>query len=176
MPGQDLVDAIKSNEKLKKVAACPTVPVKLSEAIYGVVKDDETVARDLNFNGDQTRAELWHVSLKSETLVHHLAVLVWRNDQDTVGCTLFMAYENKYTLGQYVSGKSAKQGMIKYVDFMEMTDFTTMMQSLGREEGAWGKRFNVSDSEKATSCKVYKYGQFDIAEAVENVTGYNPYF
>lgn len=176
MPGQDLVDAIKANAKLTKIAQCPKVPIKLSEAIYGVVKNDDTVATDLNFNGDQTQAELWHVSLSSDTLLHHFAVLVWKNDQDVVGCTLFMAYETKYTLGQYVSGKSKKQGMIGYVDFMEMTDFKTMMKSLSSEAGAWGKRFNVSDFEKATSCKIYKYGQFDLTQAVQNVAGYNPFY
>ncbi|MEM9060675.1 MAG: hypothetical protein AAGD13_09455 [Pseudomonadota bacterium] len=176
MPGQDLVDAIKANETLQAISRCPAVPVDVSRAIYGVVKDDSTKAEDLEFTGDASKAELWHFDVKSESYLHHFVALIWINDQGKTGFTLFMAYETKYTLGQYMSGKSKKQGMIGFEDFREMSEMKTIMQSLIRQEDAWGKYFNVSDTEKLKSVQFFKYGHVDIAEAIARVEEFRGHY
>ncbi|WP_235775090.1 hypothetical protein [Pectobacterium brasiliense] len=134
MPNTDdaLINAILANNKLMKIKDCPGVPTQMSRAVYGKTQDDsgsgnviennkdmqKKINIALDFPSTDSKTSVWHF-LVGPT-VHHFVVIPWYQDrisQEPV-YTVFMAYENEYSVEKYVKhtapAPSGAKGYKKY--------------------------------------------------------------
>ncbi|WP_020406600.1 hypothetical protein [Hahella ganghwensis] len=188
--GQDMIQALLRKQKLLDINNCPAVPVEVSKAIYGVTQDDtgdgikftkSTVKKRIDpsviFEGNSYTA-VWHFML--ENPVHHFVVVPWyqhTTPEQGQFYTVLMAWENKYTLNQYINGTNgaptgAKGYKAKWTA-EQVSDLVYDLLKGGRDAivdycgqaGAW-------DQNKETQLTLWKYKKVLLTTAAENVATY----
>ena len=178
-PGMDLITAIKANNKLGATKDCPAVSVNMSLALYGSVQDDGTETsieanssrHDLMMllwcNGKQTETAVWH--FQTVGTVHHFVIVPWYN-QSLPGWTytVFMAYENKYSLREYIQNAPVRGSGHRlsrpYRDEWSSPEIVDMLLAVLTGEDAWKDYFSDT-SHKPTSINCYKYKNIAINDA-----------
>lgn len=189
--GPDLINAIVGNQKLMALDNCPGVPVQMGLAVYGSVQDDSgsgTEIKDegndsdmqkkineaIGFGGASSETAVWHFSL---TPVHHFVVVPWYKQNAPHGqvYTVFMAYENEYSLGQYVHGTgniAPKPGGKGYKAEWTPSQLSTMLFDLLKSDKAWEDYFGKVGAAKATKITYWKYKVTTLKSAISNVNKY----
>ena len=183
--GSDLIDAIVSNDRLKVINKCPAVPVDVGTAVYGKVQNDtgETkvrlnkldsdVSTAVGFGGANSETAVWHFQLVP---THHFVVIPWYRYTKPHGqvYSVLMAYENNYTLGQYISGsgKAPATGGKGYKKAWTVTELSTMLKDLMTSHVAWQAYFGQVGQTQATKMYYYKYKVISVDKAYGNVGRY----
>jgi hypothetical protein len=185
--GKELIDAIKRNLKLQAVDDCPGVPVHIGTAVYGVAQEDsngvamtkESTDKEwfslLWFNGSQAETAVWH--FYTLPTLHHFVVIPWYN-QDPPGrsYTVFMAYENQYTLKNYIDKAPGWMGNYAlekgFEDERTYGDIMAMMKGVLKNEGAWQAYFSSRKNLPVDTIMCFKYPKISLADAIGNVAAY----
>jgi hypothetical protein len=188
--GEDLIAAIVGNKKIVKANNCPAVPVHMSSAFYCAVQSDfgaglkieagpnmqKQINTVIGFNGANSETAVWHFSLIGP--VHHFVVVPWYQHKRPHGqvYSVFMAYENKYTLQQYVHGTGGFVPAIKkmgYKDAWTISQLSTMLSTLLTSNKAWQDYFGkVGITHPATKITCWKYRTITLKSAIANVKIY----
>jgi len=178
--GQELIDALKANLNVMAVNNCPGASVVISEAVYGKVKDDRNertidsgaarskIESAIYFEGGNSKTAVWHFMTDP---VHHFVVIPWHKNYRTV-YTVFMAYENQYTINEYVQsarGHMAQSLKIGYKDTWTPYQLSTMLSDLLTTDGAWGDYFFHGNNNEVNSITYYKYDTISLTKAIANV-------
>jgi hypothetical protein len=184
--GIDLINAIKANQRIRAVDNCPGVSVAISEAVYGKVKDDNNpielrtgasekeIAAVIGFGGANSETAVWHFMTQP---IHHFVVVPWYNHQVPQGqaYTVFMAFENQYTVGQYIDnerGHMQRPLVNGYRDLWTPTDLKGMLTALLTTNTAWANYFQYGHNNTVNSIACYKYDIISVDKAVANVNQY----
>ena len=195
-----LVEEIVKNSTLMRANLnnCPAVPVEIGHALYGSTQDDvdafikkreaakrgttltsstanlETeLAKAIAFSGSNSETGLWHFLLSP---THHFVVVPWYNhstpNQGRV-YSVFMAYENKYTLAEYVKKSGGTAPTTKgYRTMWTAEELTAMLKSLLKSDTAWQDYFGKVGANKAKSITYWRYKIISMDKAVNNVKKY----
>ncbi len=186
--GLDLINAIVANPILMGLDNCPAVPAQMSCAVYGSVQDDSgsgthiqnnsSMQKDINiavgFGGANSETAVWHFLL---TPVHHFVVIPWYKSNVPQGqvYTVFMAYENKYSVGQYVNGTGGiapTPGGKGYKTEWSVSQLSTMFSDLLTKSTAWEEYFGKVGQAQATKITYWKYKITTLTSAITNVNAY----
>lgn len=196
--GLDLVRRIGTHVSLFRIKACPTVPVKISEAIYGrSMSDDNGVVlkagsftdtnlwHAISFGGANFETAVWHFYVECEKrgdarpAVHHFAVVPWYRHTPPHGqvYTVFMAYEDKYDIEDYVGSlptKSMSQPLSSgYREAWTPSDLLVMLKRLlNKEATAYADYFLSGANETVASITYYKWGIIKVETALANLNKY----
>ena len=185
--GEELINAIVDNDTLMTIDNCPKVPVEIGRAVYGSVQDDSgsgtviksgnSMQQDINkavgFSGANSETAVWHFLLDP---VHHFVVVPWYRQQSPHGqvYTVFMAYEDKYSLGKYVNGTAPAPavGGKGYKSEWTVNQLSTMFSDLLTSNTAWEEYFGNVGATKATKITYWKYKVTSLQSAISNVNKY----
>jgi hypothetical protein len=184
--GQDLIASIKANKALMGVNNCTGVSVAMDIAIYGSAQDDAGTGMAITANEHTAYDEIWVGGTDSKTEVwrfltgpgvHHFVVVTWYNHEKAPGrvYTVFMAYENKYSVGGYVDGEApAPKGMKAYKDIWTLADLKKMFFELLTRPVAWQEYFGeVRKPDKQTNTLTcWKHKTTTLESAIANVKAY----
>lgn len=187
--GQDLIYAIVNNKTLMAINNCPAVPVEMGRAVYGSVQEDsgpgtviqpgDNMQKQINeavgFIGANSETAVWHFLLSP--VVHHFVVVPWYNQESPHGqvYTVFMAYENKYSLGQYVKGTpppAPPLGGKGYKEIWTVSQLSTMFSDLLTSSKAWEEYFGKVGAAQANKIMYWKYKVISLQSAISNVERY----
>ncbi|MQA54222.1 hypothetical protein [Pseudomonas piscis] len=182
MTGKDLVDAITGNPLLMGLKDCPAVPAQMSCAVYGKVQDDvgdDVIKNDskmkyqieqaLLFRGDNSQTAVWHF-LVTGSAIHHFVVIPWYKSSVGTVYTLFMAYENQYSVDAYVKHLSPAPGADKgYKEHWTANELSTILSDLLTNSKAWEEYFGHVGEAQADAIHYYKYKITALSTAVSNV-------
>ncbi|MCC4791219.1 MULTISPECIES: hypothetical protein [Vibrio] len=185
--GEDLILAIENNSKLMQLSNCPSVPVEFSRAVYGSVQNDSgngsvienkgnmqsQINTALAFSGANSETEVWHFLMGSA--VHHFVVVPWYKQSAPQGVvyTIFMAYEDKYKVDNYVNKKSpAPTGTKGYKKVWTTSDLSNMFSELLTSSDAWESYFGNVGKNQATKITYWKYKTTTLSSAITNVNNY----
>lgn len=182
--GEDLILALEHNEKLMSLNNCPAAPVEFSRAVYGAVQNDtgsggiienkgsmqKQINSALGFIGANSETAVWHFLLGPT--VHHFVIIPWYQQSLPQGIvyTLFMAYEDKYLVGDYV-GKTtpAPAGIYGYKRVWTTRDLNTMFTDLLTNPGAWEGYLGAVGESQASKITYWKYKTTTLTSAIANV-------
>jgi hypothetical protein len=194
-PGVQLKNALKNKLAIGAVDNCPGASVAIGKAVYGSIQDDahETkvtpgaARKDLVnlvwFGGTLSQTAVWHFMVlgapdpgSSRPAVHHFVVVPWYN-QSPPGWsyTVFMAYENSYTIRQYTQsapGNMAQALRSGYREEWSASEFADMLSDLLANPAAWGDYFLHGASKGVQSISCYKYAAISVEAALANVARY----
>ncbi|SDA12839.1 hypothetical protein SAMN03159355_00272 [Pseudomonas sp. NFPP10] len=186
MTGEDPVKAIENNATLMGLKDCPSVPIQMSCAVYGKVQNDVgndvitnngsmkyQIDQALLFRGLHSETAVWHFS--TGPVVHHFVVIPWYRQSAPQGTvyTVFMAYEGKYLLVNYVKHNSPAPGEVKgYKTAWTENDLRTMLSDLLTKSNAWEEYFGNVGPAQANIIHYYKYKTTTLDSAVSNVNRY----
>ena len=187
-PGTELVQAIRGNEHLTALTDCTSVPIRMGKAVYGkwqddkgevVIKKTDSLRRDieevLTFEGALNSTAVWHVLVGPA--VHHFVIMpqVVSKNPDTVVYTVVMAYENHYTLGDYIQ-RAGKASMKKYgfKDPWCLDDLGNMFGHLiATPHAAHENYFGVRPKKKGpASISIWKYPDTTTENAINGINHY----
>ncbi|MCG8633717.1 MAG: hypothetical protein MI863_07815 [Desulfobacterales bacterium] len=184
--GLNLIRAIKRNDSLLDIDNCPGVPAQMGKAFYGDWQDDddETIieaGRDcltrirslIDFSGGNTETAVWHLDIIGNT--HHFVVVPWHKPSQELVYTVFMAYENKYTLKKYINGTTPApgRGVKGYKDSWTSKQLRTMLNKLINIANLWEEYFGAVGAGNVESIRCYKYTNISLSDAINNVNEYN---
>lgn len=185
--GPDLISAILNNGKITSVNNCPGVSVQMGRAVYGTVQSDAGLGEEIRpgvnmqkqinnaigFGGANSETAVWHFSLQP---THHFVVVPWYKHDPPHGrvYTVFMAYENKYTVQNYINGMGSApaSGGKGYKTVWTVTQLSTMFSELLTSPKAWEEYFGKVGESQATKITYWKYKIISIKTAISNVNGY----
>lgn len=186
--GDNLIDVIVGKETLMDINNCPQVPVEMGRAVYGSVQDDsgkgtpiqpgnnmqKQINEAVGFMGANSETAVWHFLLSP--VVHHFVVVPWYKHESPHGqvYTVFMAYENQYSLGQYVHGISPAPtpGGKGYKKIWTVSELSAMFSDLLTSGTAWQEYFGQVGAAQATEIKYWKYKVISLQSAISNVEKY----
>jgi hypothetical protein len=193
--GLDLIRRIGTHVSLFRIRACPTVPVKISEAIYGrtmndqnevVLKAGSVTDSDLwhaiAFGGANFETAVWHFSVACDSrdnnrpAVHHFVVVPWYRHTPPHGqvYTVFMAYEDKYDIEDYVGslrGSMSQSLGSGYKEAWTPSDLLVMLKRLlNKEATAYADYFLYGANETVASITYCKWGIITLDKAISNLT------
>ncbi|UAA40612.1 hypothetical protein KIH87_09840 [Paraneptunicella aestuarii] len=188
--GEHLIDEILKNDKLMSIDNCPGVPVNIGLAVYGSVQDDkggvviEPTDKDLSsainkaigFSGANSETSVWHFQIGKPT--HHFVVIPWyRHSTPDYGqvYTVFMAWENAYTVQQYVNGSDPAPdiGGTGFKHVWTVSELNKMLTDLMTKDSAWEDYFGQVGQSRASKLEYWKYKTMSIDKAVSNVTAFS---
>ncbi|QQZ39469.1 hypothetical protein IF690_15490 [Pseudomonas sp. SK3(2021)] len=187
MTGEDLIRAINNNKTLMELNDCPSVSVQMGCAVYGKVQDDVgndeitnngsmkyQIDQALLFRGLHSETAVWHFSTDSpEPKVHHFVVIPWFKQSAGTVYTVFMAYEKKYMVVNYVEHNNPAPGEIKgYKTVWTANDLSTMLSDLLTKSNAWEEYFGNVGPAQANKIRYFKYKITALDSAVSNVNQY----
>ncbi len=185
--GPELITAIATNGRITSVDNCPGVPVYIGRAVYGSIQSDTGPGTEIKisgelqkkinvaigFGGANSETAVWHFSLEP---THHFVVVPWYKHDPPHGqvYTVFMAYENKYTVLQYINGSaSAPSTALKgYKPVWTPSQLSTMFSELLISPTAWEEYFGNVGQNQATKIVYWKYKIISLEAAIRNVNGY----
>lgn len=188
--GLDLIRAIKANRHLMVVNDCPQVPISMGKAMYGKVQNDthpksitptaslpdrnKQIAKTLGFVGANDQTAVFHFQVKP---THHFVVIPWYQHNLPQGqrYTVFMAWENQYSVDEYVHGRATAPatGGFGYKDEWTYAQVADMLNALCTDNGAYTRYFgNVGINQTATEIVCYQYPAIDLNKAIVGVNGY----
>lgn len=186
--GKDLINAIVKNSTLMGIDNCPGVPAQMSCAVYGSIQDDsgsgtvikpgsgmqDSINKAVGFGGANSETAVWHFLTGSP--VHHFVVVPWYQHESPQSWvyTVFMAYEDKYSLGEYVEGKAPAPatGGKGYKTVWTVSQLSTMLSDLLTRKEAWEEYFGKVGPAQATKLTYWKYKVKGLDAAVSNVEKY----
>lgn len=186
--GPDLINALVNNATLMALDNCPAVPVHVGAAVCGSIQNDDKgvalapgkslkddIARLVYFSGITSETSVWHFSTGAP--VHHFVVVPWYKHDYPHGWvyTVFMAYENHYTVQQYVAGAGGSAPAHKpggYKPFWSATELSDMLYELLTGGSAWETYFGSVGAAKTLSLTCYKYKVVSLVSAIRQVTSY----
>lgn len=176
--GPELIDAILGKATLMALDNCPGVPAELGRAVYGTYQDDsgpglppDNLDLAVNFSGSSAQTAVWHFA--SDNPVHHFVVVPWITVADPrVVYTTLMAYENRYTLGNYVAGAGNAPGAPNGYGHKSQAEFRQMLNALQSEDAAWQTYFGQVGAARTTGLKYWKYNNISLSKAIKNVGKY----
>lgn len=187
--GPDLIDAIVTNNTLKAVKDCPGVPFHMGRAIYGALQNDvgpgiwitpgegkkKQISNVIGFGGANSETAVWHFEVVEP--VHHFVVVPWYRHDSPHGqvYTVFMAWENKYNLEDYVRGVGVfvpASGGMGYKTAWTPSELSTMLSDLLAGGRAWQDYFGQVGAGLATTIKCWKYKTITLKSAISNVGRY----
>ncbi|WP_233963103.1 hypothetical protein [Pectobacterium versatile] len=190
MPNTDdaLINAIVANNKLMEIKDCPGVPTQMSRAVYGKTQDDsgsgtviennKDMQKNINiaigFPGANSETAVWHF-LVGPT-VHHFVVIPRYQHTIPQGWvyTVFMAYENEYSVGKYVKHTApAPSGAKGYKKIWTTNDLSKMFSDLLTSDTAWKEYFGPTGKPKAKTITYWKYKVIPLDTAIANVNKYS---
>lgn len=160
--GSELIEAIKGKRALLDIGDCPGVSVNISKAFYGLPQNDSpkndpitkaNVYSKIVFGGANSETAVWHFLL--EGLTHHFVVVPWYKHTLPHGqvYSVFMAYEDKYTLGQYISSSLFKNSWTT-------SELILMFEELLTKGFSWGKYIDSSDRSNEIKVKKISYWKY----------------
>lgn len=184
--GQNLVEAIIGKQSLMDLSDCPSVPIQIGKAVYGdyqddtgsgtIIKHDENMQKQietvLGIGGMTSETAVWHFLLSP---VHHFVVIPWYHFSTPYWVyTVFMAYEDAYTLGEYVNGtgKAPPTGGKGYKTVWSYNELSTMLSELLTSGTAWEEYLGRVGKNQATKITCWKYKLLSVDTAIANVTKY----
>ncbi len=186
--GPNLIAAIVENVKLMSVDNCPGVPVQMGKAVYGACQNDsgsgtliksglnmqKQINNAIGFSGSNSDTAVWHFSLAP---VHHFVVVPWYKHESPHGqvYTVFMAYEGKYSLGQYVGGTGGiapAPGGKGYKAVWTVSQLSAMFSALLAGGTAWQDYFGQVGAAQATKITYWKYKTTTLKYAISIVKKY----
>ena len=182
--GRDLVAAINANHHLMEVDNCPGVPVAFGKAIYGKVQDDDNgvkitkadmaqkIPEAVRVVGSNDQTAVWHFAM---TPVHHFVVVPWYDGNVPEWVyTIWMAYENRYIVDDYVHGRSPAPAVegTGYKEIWSKNNLSTMLEELLTQSTAWQNYFGTVGAKQATQIEYYKYKMTSLSSAITNVQNY----
>ena len=186
--GPELITAILNNHKLMSVNNCPGVPVSMGTAVYGVCQNDsgsgtkltpenatqKKINEVIGFGGANSETSVWHFSIRKPA--HHFVVIPWYKHSSPHGqvYSVFMAWENKYTVTKYVNGLgfAPTKGGKGYKDFWTIEQFSKMLSELLAGGPAWNNYFGNVGVGNAEEIKCWKYKTTFLKSAITNVKRY----
>ncbi|MDY7094130.1 MAG: hypothetical protein SX243_14265 [Acidobacteriota bacterium] len=188
--GDELIHEIVNTPALMGLNNCPAVPAQMSKAVYGSVQSDSgpgtviqpgaNMQKEINtaigFSGANSETAVWHFMMGPT--VHHFVVIPWYRQQSPQGqvYTLFMAYENQYSVGQYVNGTPpaapAGDGTKGYKTEWSLAELSTMFSELLTSNTAWQEYFGQVGATQATTITYWKYKVISLGAAIRNVQAY----
>ncbi|HAT4912357.1 TPA: hypothetical protein JHJ70_005616 [Serratia marcescens] len=185
--GETLINAIVSNNSLMAINNCPGVTAQMSRAVYGKTQDDSGAGttiennRDmqkniniaLGFSGANSETAVWHFMIGPP--VHHFVVIPWYQHTAPHGrvYTVFMAYENRYSVGGYVQHTPPAPSAVKgYRTVWSVTDLGQMFSDLLTSATAWQTYFGAVGAAQANKITYWKYKVTSLDSAVANVNKY----
>lgn len=187
--GEELIAAIVGNGALMALDNCPGVPAQMSRAVYGVAQDDsgsgtviepgDNMQRQINsavgFGGSNSETAVWHFLMAP--VVHHFVVVPWylhTPPQQGQVYTVFMAYENQYSVGRYVNGEAPApaNGGNGYKPSWTVTQLATMFAELLTSGTAWEQYFGQVGAAQAQRITYWKYKEITLEAAIRNVGRY----
>lgn len=184
-PGEQLKDALKQNLRIQAVNNCPAASVEVGAAIYGHVQNDDSqttlkrsatskdLAHLIGVNGLTSQTAVWHFMTDP---IHHFVVIPWY-DQSLPGWsyTLLMAYENGYTIRDYIQsapGRMSRPLRRGYREAWSASELMDMLSALLNSQAAWGDYFLTGTENEVRSITCYKYKLISVTNALTNVTRY----
>lgn len=184
--GIDLITAIAGHAVLRGIDNCPGVPVQMGQAVYARVQSDKgneqikssstekDIMKLIAFGSSPSETAVWHFS--SGSPVHHFVVMPWYQHIAPMGMvyTVFMAYEKKYSFGQYVDGTGgiAPTGALGYKTAWTFDELKTMLRDLVTSNTAWQDYFGRVGPTRTMALDCYKYHPLNISTAIANVKRY----
>lgn len=187
--GSDLIAEIIGNNRLMSLGDCPAVPIQISHAIYGSVQNDvgpgisitpgdgsqKQIKNVIGVGGANSETEVWHFSIVEP--LHHFVVVPWYKHDAPHGqvYTVFMAWENKYTLQRYVGGTGGLAptlGGTGYKMAWTPSELTTMLSDLLAGGRAWQDYFGQVGAGSTKSINCWKYRTITLKSAISNVRSY----
>lgn len=189
--GPALIATIVNKANLMLVNNCPGVPAEMGRAFYNAYQNDtgliditggnvqKKISEVVGFGGSNSETAVWHFEL---TPVHHFVVVPWYNHDAPHGqvYTVFMAYENYYSLGQYINGINVVRNVNRpplpggdgYKLAWTVTELSTMLSDLLTDGGAWQRYFGQVGAAQATEMHCWKYKTITLRTAIANVNRY----
>ena len=187
--GPDLIAAIIGKNTLMSLGDCPAVPIQIARAVYGVVQNDvgpgilitpgdgkqKQINSVIGCGGANSETEVWHFSVVEP--LHHFVVVPWYRHESPHGqvYTVFMAWENRYTLQRYVEGTGGLApalGGTGYKTAWTPSELSTMLSDLLAGGRAWQDYFGQVGAGSATLIKCWKYKTITLKSAISNVGRY----
>lgn len=184
--GIDVANAITRHAVLRGLANCPAVPIQMGYAIYASLQGDkgnlqikhDTSQKEIDsiiaFSGSPSDTAVWHFG--SSSPVHHFVVMPWYQYTAPVGFvyTVFMAYENKYNLGEYIDGAGnfAPTGALGYKTAWTFDELKTMLHDLVTSNTAWEDYFGHVGPARTMTLTCNKYNTARISTAMVNLRRY----
>ncbi|ARU28456.1 hypothetical protein [Cellvibrio sp. PSBB006] len=189
--GLALVEAISKNKSLQELADCGSVPAEIGRAVYTkyqtdrddisiTLKESEEEIRNaianaiaLPENLNRIGTAVWHF----QTLpgCHHFVAIPWQTQEGTPTWvySIFMAYVNMYTLGDYINGKNPAPSLPPagngFRTYWTQAEFETMLLDLLRHGDSWQRYFGKVETRKALSIKINKYPFIRLDIAIQRV-------
>ena len=187
--GPELITAIVGKANLMSVNNCPGVPTSMGHAFYGACQDDagkgesivpgkqadmqKQINNVIGFGGANSETAVWHFSLAP---VHHFVVVPWYKHDFPHGqvYAVFMAYETKYTVDQYVKGTGVAPtlGADGYKEAWTVNQLSSMLSDLLTSGTAWQDYLGQVGAARATKITVWKYKTVTLQSAIKNVNAY----
>lgn len=191
--GPALIEAIIGSNALMGLDNCPAVPVQMARAVYGSVQNDtgpgESITMGPNikkqsmqkqidiaisFSGANSETAVWH--FYSPNPVHHFVVIPWYKHDAPHGrvYAVFMAYEKKYTLLEYVKGTGSAPavGGKGYKAGWTPSELSTMLSDLLMKGAAWQDYFGQVGEDKTVKITYWKYKVTTLGSAIAKVKKY----
>lgn len=192
--GPVLIEAIKNKSAIMNVNNCPGVSVCFGRAVYGTTQYDKTdteiaaadhgeqrkrkINEAIAFGGANSETAVWHFMCGAlPVAVHHFVVVPWYKHDSPHGqvYTLFMAYENRYSIGEYVNSTGSVFRKAGYKGFKQAwtpSELSTMLNDLLDSGRAWEDYFGEVGPAHATSVTYWKYKITTLKSAIGNVGKY----
>ncbi|MBI3230965.1 MAG: hypothetical protein HYZ45_12555 [Burkholderiales bacterium] len=178
-----MINALKADVAIRAVDNCPGVPVLIGRKVYGKVQNDsngieleavpsdKTFATMLGFGGANSESAVWHFATEP---THHFVVVPWYSQQAPQGqvYAVFMAFENQYTVHQYVQhapGAMGGQLATGYRDLWTFADLKAMITALLTRDTAWAEYFQHGNNHLVRKITCYKYPVISVDKAIANV-------
>jgi len=186
--GPDLITEIKNSAKLRSLGNCPGVPVELGRACYGTIQSDSgpgtpitsgpnmkrMINEAIGFIGSSSETAVWHFALKPT--VHHFVVVPWYQHESPHGqaYTVFMAYENMYTLAQFIdrTGNVVPSAENRFQMGRDAIYLAKMFSELLTSGTAWEDYFGRVGQAQATEIQYWKYRTTTLQSAISKVRDY----
>lgn len=189
--GPELIDAIEKSGYLKRLKQCVAVPRTFGQVIYETLQTDEgpgtcirqsdihQLASLLQFAGSDSETAVWNFLFEgtpepNKSIYHYVVIVPWKNETQETVYTAFMAYENEYTLKQYITHSRNAPKEMGYRRFWTEDELSSMFSDLLTSPKAWLDYFgNVVIKPVLTKeITCWKYPNIDLATAITNVRAY----
>ena len=184
--GETLINAIVSNNYLMAINNCPGVPAQMSRAVYGKTQDDSGPEPRSKITVTCKRISISRWGSLGRTRNRRLAFHDWPARPPFCGdpwyqhtaphgrvYTVFMAYENRYSVGGYVQHTPPAPSAVKgYRTVWSVTDLAQMFSDLLTSATAWQTYFGAVGAAQANKITYWKYKVTSLDSAVANVNKY----
>jgi hypothetical protein len=127
----------------------------------------------VSFQGTTSETAVFHFHVEP---THHFVVLpLYHQSPPGWSYSMFMAYENNYTVREYVQSAPGRMGQALgrgYRDEWLSSDIIDMLVNLLAKDDAWEQYFRYGTRSRATSIACYKYRPISIDAALANFARY----